>query len=120
MKGTDLAVAQRVEHVLQLDAGGGYRTDVAATPVRDSFPDLSDPAGPGQGLDRFDGCPPDQPGALFGDRAAVHVGVGLMMLRGHPSPTGQFRRRGEPGECDHLSWPRLGRGSSRILAPPGW
>jgi hypothetical protein len=23
-------------------------------------------------------------------------------------------------ECGHLSWPRLGRGSSRILAPAGW
>jgi hypothetical protein len=23
-------------------------------------------------------------------------------------------------ECGHLIWPRLGRGSSRILAPPGW
>ena len=23
-------------------------------------------------------------------------------------------------ECGHLNWPRLGRLSSRILAPPGW
>jgi alanyl-tRNA synthetase len=25
-----------------------------------------------------------------------------------------------PDACDHLNWPRFGRCSSRILAPPGW
>jgi hypothetical protein len=26
----------------------------------------------------------------------------------------------QPFGCDHLNWPRLGRLSSRMLAPPGW
>ncbi len=29
------------------------------------------------------------------------------------------RKATPPTECDHLSWPQLGRFSSRILAPPG-
>ena len=42
-------------------------------------------------LDRLHRGPPDQPGALLGDPAAVHVGVGLVMLRRQPGPAGQLR-----------------------------
>ena len=46
--------------------------------------------------------PPDQPGALLGDPAAVHGGVGLVVLGGQPGPRGQLRRSGEPGHVTDL------------------
>ena len=51
------------------------------------------------GLDRR---PAHQPGALLGDPAAVHVGVGLVVLGGQPGPAGQLRQRCEPGDVADL------------------
>ena len=44
------------------------------------------------GLDRG---PADQPAALLGDPAAVHGGVGLVVLRGQPRPRRQLRGPGK-------------------------
>jgi len=71
---------------------------------------------PGRGvrpdhLDRLDRGPAHQPGALLGDPAAVHVGVGLVMLGSQPGPAGQLRRRREPGHLADLgddTAPRVG------------
>ncbi len=44
----------------------------------------------GQGLDRLHRGPADQPGALLGDPAPAHLGVGLVVLGGHPGPAAQL------------------------------
>jgi len=56
-------------------------------------------AGALRGLDR--GLP-DQNAALFGDPAAVHCGVGLVVFRGQPGPAGQLSRSGEAGDVADL------------------
>ena len=65
-------------------------------------PGPPDPVVPGQDLHRLDRGPADQPGALLGDPAAVHVGVGLVVLGGQPGPAGQLRGAGEPGDVTDL------------------
>jgi hypothetical protein len=61
----------------------------------DPVPQRADPGGLGQDLHRLHRGPADQPGALLGDPAAVHVGVGLVVARGQPGPAGQLLRAGE-------------------------
>ena len=63
----------------------------------------------GQDLDRLDGGPADQPGALLGDPAAVHVGVGLVMFGCQPGPTGELFGPGEPVDVTDLGYIELVR-----------
>jgi hypothetical protein len=115
-----MVVPQRVEHVLDLLASGGDHTDVAAAAGTDSVADRPDPAGPRQDLYRLDRGPSDQPGALFGDSAAVHMGVGLVVFGGQAGPAGQLLCRAEPGHvCDlRLRTPPPGPARSREYAAP--
>ena len=51
---------------------------------------------------------------------ALEMALWIRARTGHADPDGRLAGLVHHSECDHLSWPRLGRGSSRILAPPGW
>ena len=79
-----MVVAQGVVDVLELVAGSGDDTDVAAAAGGDPVPDAADVAGLGQDLDGLDGGPADQSGALLGDPAAVDVTV--ICVPGDPDP----------------------------------
>ena len=87
-----MTVAQRVEDELQLTPCRGHGTDVAAAAVGDPLPQDPGHSAGWDVLDRLDRCPADQPGALFGDPAAVDMGVGLVMLGCEPGPARQLRR----------------------------
>src|SRR5512142_2108600 len=95
VQGTDVVVAQRVVDVLELAAGGGHDGDVVAALGGDLLPERAQDGVLGQELDRFDHGPADQGAALFGDAAAVHGGVGLVVARGQSGPAGQLARGGE-------------------------
>jgi len=49
-----------------------------------------------------DGRPADQPGTLFGDPTAVHMSVGLVVLRRQTGPAGQLLGAGEPDDVADL------------------
>ena len=94
----DVAVTQRVEDVFDLLPGGRDRADIAAPALSDPVPNGTDPGMGADTLDRFHRRPADQPRSLLGDRAAAHVGVGLVVLGGEPGPARQLRRVVEPGD----------------------
>ena len=56
----------------------------------------------GQALHGFDRSPADQPRALFGDPAAVHLRVGLVVFRCQSSPTCQLRWLAEAADVPDL------------------
>src|SRR4029453_5157591 len=58
------------------------RPTAGAAPVGDAVEPGGLLAGCGGPLGGLDGGPADQSGALFGDRAAAHGGVGLAVTRG--------------------------------------
>ena len=99
---SDVMVAQRVVDELDLGSRGGHDADVAPAAGRHPVADATDPGVAGQDLHRLDRGPTDQSGALFGDPAAVHVGVGLAVLGGQPGPAGQLRGVLEPGDVADL------------------
>jgi hypothetical protein len=66
-----------------------------AAPVGDAVEVGGLLAGCGEPLGGLDGSPADQPGALFGDGAAAHGGVRLVVTRREPSPGAQLGRAGE-------------------------
>jgi len=93
LQGADVMIAQRVEDVLELLPGRGHGTDVAAAPGGDPVPHPTHLGVSGQHLDRLHRRPADQTRALLGDPAAVHVGVGFVVLGRQPGPAGQLRLR---------------------------
>jgi hypothetical protein len=90
-----VAVAQPVVDQADKLAGGGDHADVAAAARGDPVADPSQPGLRADALDRFHPRPAGQPGALPGDRAAVHVGVGLVMAGRQPRPAGQLGGAGK-------------------------
>ena len=102
-------VAQGVEDELDLTAGGGDDADVAAAAGGHLFADPADHAGLRQDLDGLDGGPADQPGALFGDPAAVYVGVGLVVFGGQPGTwTGNWIIRSPASSWASATWRSTG------------
>ena len=99
---SDVMVAQRVVDELDLGSRGGHDADVAPAAGRHPVADATDPGVAGQDLHRLDRGPTDQSRTLFGDPAAVHVGVGLTVLGGQPGPAGQLRGVLEPGDVADL------------------
>ena len=84
LQAADVAIAQGVVDQADQVAGGGGDADVAAAALPDLVSALAGAAvfaGALRGLDRGS---PDEGAALFGDPAAVHGGVGLVMFRGQP------------------------------------
>jgi hypothetical protein len=82
----DLAVAQPVVDQRQQLSGGGDTADVAAPAGADTCFDRGDLGVAYRPGDCFHGRPAQQPGALFGDPAAVGVAVGLAVAWGQPGP----------------------------------
>src|SRR5438270_10553036 len=100
---TDLSVAQAVVDEGEEFAGGGDPADVAVVaplgdPVRRRLEEGSAPVA----ADRLDGRPPDELGALFGDRAPLDGGVRLAMAGRQPGPAGQLVGGGEAGDVADL------------------
>ena len=83
-----MPVAQRVVDELEQITGGGGDADVAAAALCDALASLSGAGVLAGALCCFDGGPTDQHAALFGDPAAVHGGIGLVVFRGQPGPAG--------------------------------
>ena len=98
----DVAVAQRVEDVLDLLAGGRDRADVAASASRDPVAQGTDPGMCADAFDRLHRGPPDQPGTLLGDPPPAHVRVGLVVLGSQPGPARQLGSAAEPGHLADL------------------
>ena len=91
-----MPVPQGVVHVPELLPGGGGLADVAAAAVPDSVFQPPRAGTRAEGLNRLDRRPPDQPGALLGDPAPMHVGVRLVVFGGQPRPRRQLGWAGEP------------------------
>ncbi|MGW5240047.1 hypothetical protein ACWEOW_14035 [Monashia sp. NPDC004114] len=68
--------------MLELASGGRDGTNVAAAARGEPLAQSADLGVRADPLDGFDRGPADQPEALFGDRAAMDVGVGLALLFG--------------------------------------
>jgi hypothetical protein len=98
-EGADMAIAQAVVDQGEQFAGDGDDGDVAAAAGGDLGAGGDQPAGGGWDfLGGLDCGPADQGGTLFGDRAAVHGGVGLAVARGQPGPGAEVSGAGETRE----------------------
>jgi hypothetical protein len=97
LQAADLAIAQRV--VDQADQVTRRRgdADVAAAALPDLVASSTGAAVFACALRGLDRGPTDQHAALFGDPAAVHRGVGLMVFRGQSGPAGQLGGARENG-----------------------
>ncbi len=123
---TDVVITQAVEHQPgQLPCGGDH-PDVAATTRADPVAVSPEQGMTGHALHSLDRGPAHQPGALFGDPAAVHRGVGLVMSRSQPSPGGQLLGSLEAGDVADLGdehrgqdRPDTGNGLDRPVAGIG-
>lgn len=81
----DLAVAHAVVHEVQQLASDRDSRLVLAAALGDAVV-VADQLGATAGVrDRLDGRPPNQAAALLGGPAAVHGGVGLVVLRCRPA-----------------------------------
>jgi len=111
-----VVISEPVEDQLQLFSGRGHGTDIAvAAAMRHLVSDRADVAGLRQHFHRFDGRPPHQARALFGDPPAVHRGVGFVVGRRQSGPTGQL---GGPREAVHV--PDLGDEHRRLAKGGIW
>jgi len=112
LQGAHMAVAQGVEHELQLAPGSRDTANVPTTTLGHSLSQHPDGAGCRDPLDRLDRRPADKPRALLGDPPTVDMGIGLVMLGRQASPAGQLRRRGKPGDVADLGHEHRSQGGT--------
>jgi hypothetical protein len=91
-----------VVHEGEKFAGRGDPGDVAAPALGDTPVGGFDVAAGVVLRDGLDRGPAQQPRALFGDRAAVDLGVGLAVTGGHARPRTQPLGRGETADVANL------------------
>src|SRR5436190_5160028 len=93
----DLAVPQPVIDQSEELAGGRHLPDAAAAPFGHLAVETFDDVAAMVLGDGLDGRPPNQTGALLGDRTAMDLGVGLAMAGRHSRPRAQVASRAEAG-----------------------